>query len=95
MFPRVIDCFPAMRSFPGCFAPDDEYVFDEYSGIAIPSGMPLSTTHEELPTIVPPLEYWKLKRLDNSANVMDYWIKSSQEWDIRGLESDAQLAHNS
>lgn len=56
--------------------------------IAIPSGMPASTKQADLPTIPPPAAYWQLKKLDPSANVMDYWIKSRHEWDIDGIESD-------
>jgi hypothetical protein len=56
--------------------------------IAIPSGMPTSTKQSDLPCSPPPPEYWKLKKLDPSANVMDYWIKSSKEWDLEGIESD-------
>jgi hypothetical protein len=56
--------------------------------IAIPSGMPPNTKQGDLPTIPPPPAYWKLKKLDPAANVMDYWIKSRHEWDIDGIESD-------
>ena len=59
--------------------------------IAIPSGMPSTTKISDLPTVPPPLQYWKLKKLDPSSNVMDYWIKSSQEWDLDGIESDISL----
>jgi hypothetical protein len=61
---------------------------DDEDHIAVPSAMPASTKHGDLPTQPPPIKYWKLKKLDNSANVMDYWIRSSQEWDIDGIESD-------
>lgn len=60
----------------------------EEEEIAIPSGMPATTTISDLPTTPPPVQYWKLKKLDPSSNVMDYWIKSSHEWDIDGIESD-------
>ena len=60
--------------------------------IAIPSGMPPSTRQSDLPTIPPPPQYWRLKKLDPSANVMDYWVKSSQQWDIDGIESDIAVS---
>jgi hypothetical protein len=56
--------------------------------IAIPSGMPASTKISDLPTVPPPSQYWRLKKLDATANVMDYWIRSSNEWDLDGIESD-------
>ena len=59
--------------------------------IAIPSGMPSSTRHSDLPSLPPPSQYWKLKKLDPSANVMDYWIRSSREWDVDGIESDISV----
>lgn len=128
IFPRIMDCFPSMKTFPGCSVVPGEILTYQVTyqsnsrtpstvvppvspaqcenqstrsescdeeEIAIPSGMPQSTKHADLPTVPPPSEYWKLKRLDHSANVMDYWIKSSQEWDISGLESDAKLADSS
>lgn len=65
----------------------DTTVGDE-DEIAIPSCMSADSRQADLPTCPPPHEYWKLKKIDPSANVMDYWIKSSQEWDIDGIESD-------
>jgi hypothetical protein len=62
--------------------------------IAIPSGMPPTTKATDLPTTPPPSQYWKLKKLDPSANVMDYWIKSTQEWDLDGIESDISVCLN-
>jgi hypothetical protein len=59
--------------------------------IAIPSGMPPSTRMSDLPTTPPPSQYWKLKKLDPSAHVMDYWIRSSHGWDIDGIESDISV----
>ena len=59
--------------------------------IAIPSGMPPSTKRSDLPSLPPPPQYWKLKKLDPSANVMDYWIKGSNEWDLEGIESDVSV----
>ena len=125
-FPRIVDCFPPLRSLPGCsirqtekmgtslFYNDHETSIISHlphsiipivtpstspspsqsddEEIAIPSGMDPSTTQADLPTLPPPPQYWKLKKLDNSANVMDYWIKSSQEWDIDGIESDITVS---
>lgn len=125
IYPRVIDCFPPLQSFPGCRAPakdapiyykplvpvsaslssrDTSYVAirtpDEVTEdspsviqeIAIPSSMPQGTTQADLPSIPPPIQYWRLKKIDQSANVMDYWIKSSQQWDIEGIESDIAVS---
>lgn len=60
--------------------------------IAIPSGMPPSTRQIDLPSVPPPAQYWRLKKLDPSANVMDYWIRSTREWDIDGIESDISVS---
>ncbi len=65
----------------------DTTVGDEEE-IAVPSCMPADSKQSDLPTSPPPFQYWRLKKLDPTANVMDYWIKSSQEWDIDGIESD-------
>lgn len=65
--------------------PTDTTVGDEEE-ILFPTGG--DSKQSDLPTIPPPHEYWKLKKIDPTANVMDYWIKSSQEWDIDGIESD-------
>lgn len=59
--------------------------------IAIPSGMPSSTRQIDLPSLPPPPQYWRLKKVDPSANVMDYWIRNSREWDIDGIESDISV----
>ena len=67
------------------FAPREEE-------IAIPSTMGPSTRQADLPTIPPPQQFWVLKKLDASANVMDYWIKSDKAWDIEGIESDIALS---
>lgn len=71
--------------FPFLVSPSDD------EEIAIPSGMPSTTKISDLPNIPPPPQYWKLKKLDSSSNVMDYWIKGSQEWDLDGIESDISL----
>ncbi len=122
IYPRVVDCFPPMHSFPGCKAPNkdapvyykpthsvpssrdvsfvsirtpDEVPEESAVGVqemAIPSSMPQGTTQADLPTIPPPTQYWRLKKIDQSANVMDYWIKSSQQWDIEGIESDIAVS---
>jgi hypothetical protein len=60
--------------------------------IAIPSCMSSGTKQSELPTVPPPHQYWRLKKLDHSASVMDYWIKSTQQWDIDGIESDIAVS---
>lgn len=122
VYPRVVDCFPPLQSFPGCRAlekpapmyyrpliittpsrdtslvairtPDEppEDVSAASQEIAIPSSMPPGTTQSDLPSIPPPIQYWRLKKIDPSANVMDYWIKSSQQWDIEGIESDIAVS---
>ena len=122
IYPRVVDCFPPLESFPGCKAPEmsapiyykppvpvpqrrdpiyvsirtpdelPEETSFEAQEIAIPSSMPPGTTQADLPTIPPPIQYWRLKKIDNTANVMDYWIKSSQQWDIEGIESDIAVS---
>jgi len=127
IYPRLLDCFPSLKSFPGCKVPltetpayfrttymrrttpspvapsrasvpanrtadnsDEESDGGNDEAIALPSTCMGSagTRQDELPTIPPPSQYWKLKKLDHSANVMDYWIKSCQQWDIEGIESD-------
>jgi hypothetical protein len=129
-FPRIVDCFPALRPLPGCSVKEPQIVgtslsymvneeqstlsqFPSHSvtivtpspspisspseddDAAIPYGVDSTILHSELPTIPPPSQYWKLKKLDNTANVMDYWIKSSQEWDIDGIESDILVSSSS
>jgi hypothetical protein len=74
---------------------DDMYGNFGSKDIAIPSGMRETTTQADLPTVPPPPQYWKLKQLDHSANVMDYWIKSTQQWDIEGIESDIAVSLSS
>jgi hypothetical protein len=78
--------------FPSVVTPSPLPSPADEEGIAIPSGMPASTKQTDLPSIPPPKKYWKLKKLDPTANVMDYWIKSSQEWDIDGIESDIAVS---
>jgi hypothetical protein len=56
----------------------------------LPSGTTL-VQNDELPTKPPPPVYWRLKRLDASADVLDYWIRSTQQWDLEGIESDLKL----
>jgi hypothetical protein len=122
LFPRIVDCFPDLKSLPGCSVPTELTYSSSLSysapssrcstpgivetmeqnsillpspsdddDIAIPSGMPPSTKRNDLPSIPPPAQYWKLKKLDPSANVMDYWIKASHEWDLEGIESDVSV----
>jgi|LauGreDrversion4_2_1035121.scaffolds.fasta_scaffold367142_2 hypothetical protein len=122
IYPRVVDCFPPLESFPGCKAPEmsapiyyrpavsvsqpreplfvsirtpdepPEETPVEAQEIAIPSSMAPGTTQSDLPSIPPPIQYWRLKKIDHTANVMDYWIKSSQQWDIEGIESDIAVS---
>jgi hypothetical protein len=58
--------------------------------IVIPSSMPPGTKQADLPTSPPPLIFWRLKKLDPSTNVMDYWVKGVG-WDEQGIASDLAL----
>ncbi len=60
--------------------------------IAIPSTMGPTTRQSDLPTSPPPAQFWVLKKLDASANVMDYWIKAEKVWDLEGIQSDITLS---
>jgi hypothetical protein len=53
--------------------------------IVIPSSMGSGTRQSDLPTSPPPLAFWRLKKLDPSANAMDYWVKAENAWDVDGL----------
>ncbi len=59
--------------------------------MVVPSGMPSGTTLSDLPTVPPPVEFWKLKYVDHTARAMDYWDKTHQRWDIAGIQSDMNL----
>ena len=63
--------------------------------IAIPSTMGPPTRHSDLPTSPPPPQFWVLKKLDASANVMDYWIRAEKVWDLEGIQSDITLSLDS
>ena len=79
-------------SFVAIRTPDELPEESPVQEIAIPSSMPQGTTQADLPSLPPPIQYWRLKKIDQSANVMDYWIKSSQQWDIEGIESDIAVS---
>jgi len=101
--PTLMECLPTLRKFPGVsdltssssmspfqamyphFQPREEE-------IAIPSTMGPTTRQSDLPTSPPPPQFWALKKLDASANVMDYWIRAEKVWDLEGIQSDLSLS---
>ena len=104
--PSLLECLPPLRRFSGVsdvissssmspfqalypqFIPREEE-------IAIPSTMGPNTRQSDLPTSPPPAQFWILKKLDASANVMDYWIKAEKAWDLEGIQSDISLSSDS
>ncbi|KAF4730715.1 hypothetical protein FOZ62_023496 [Perkinsus olseni] len=70
---------------------DYSYLIREHD-IAIPSTMPPDTTAKDLPTTVPPYEFWLLKAIDRSVNIMDYWDATEHQWDMDGLVDDLHNA---
>ena len=92
--PSVIECLPPLRrmlnavevsSFSWSFLAREEE-------IAIPSSMGPETRQCDLPTTPPPQVFWRLKKLDPTANVMDYWVKTENAWDLDGILSDIDLS---
>ena len=100
MMPSLLDCLPGLKRYPGTPSSPSisewRSVYPQYSPreeeIAIPSTLGPSTRQSDLPSSPPPIQFWKLKKLDLSANVMDYWVKSEKAWDIEGIESDIILS---
>jgi hypothetical protein len=99
MMANILELFPALKKLPnatevphhlqawtpaGNFQPRE----DE---IAIPSSMGPGTRQSDLPTSPPPQAFWRLKKLDPTANAMDYWVKAHDCWDAEGIISDIAL----
>ena len=99
--PSLLECLPPLRRFPGVAEARPismtqwESLYAQYAPreeeIAIPSTLGPSTRQADLPTSPPPAIFWRLKKLAPSANVMDYWIKAENAWDLEGIESDLDL----
>ena len=95
----ILECMPPLKQLPNAVEVPVHHVQlltlanfqPREDEIAVPSSMGPGTRQCDLPTIPPPQVFWRLKKLDMTANAMDYWIKSDNAWDVDGILSDIEL----
>jgi hypothetical protein len=96
----LLECLPPLKRLPNAV----EVAGWNFSGtnfqareeeIAVPSSMGPGTRQSDLPTSPPPGVFWRLKKLDPTANAMDYWVKGDDGWDVDGILSDIDLCRKS
>ncbi len=99
--PTVMECLPPLRRLSNAFDVPSQANFPptmfapREDEIAVPSTMGPGTRQGDLPTSPPPQLFWRLKKLDPSANAMDYWVKADNGWDLDGIQSDYNLTFKS